>query len=611
MDAIARQLTKAQRALDAGGIDRAIAIARELTRKHPLAAEPLHFLGRTYCIASKPPAALPYLRRAVIAAPDDPACRQTLARALAELGLIDEAVAAAREAVELECRHGHASTDGQLLLGRLYCRVGRLADAENCFALAVATLPSDLPPSDPQRREIADEFALQAAAAYNNLANVRVELGRHEEAVEGYRRAIGRAPRFADAWTNLAAALLAVGRIDEAVESARRAASLAPRQTAAWLTLGNALSEQGRWTESRRAFDALLSIEPLSLAARYNRSLARLALGEWSAWDDYRLRHAVEPTVRDATGLPSWRGESLAGKTILVRREQGIGTQIMFSGYLPAVANLAEKVLVECDSRLRPLFDRAMPGIDFAPSDEIVAICPDANAGDCGVSVRRQTARPEVEVAIGDLPGLVRRADTVGDWTDGVSPPRLAPDVELTRKWRERLARTDSGLCVGISWRGGGTATARQKRSTKLDQWSPVLGVGGVHFVSLQYGDCQGELAAHAQSGGRSLHRWSDFDPRTDLDDLAALVSVLDLVVSIDNSTVHLAGALLAPLWVLLPVASDWRWLIDRDETPWYPTAKLFRRRNDDEGWAALFEEVARQLERMVIRRRAAATRVG
>ncbi len=606
MDAIARQLNKARRVLDAGDIQQAIAIARELTRKHSRDADALHFLGHTYCAAGKPSAALPYLRRAASVSPDDPQYRQTLAHALAEIGLIEEAIAIARQAVDLERQCGRPSADGHMLLGSLHCRSGSLADAEDCFAAALELLVGD-----PLSEETSATIAPQAAAAYNNLANVRAERGRHAEAVGSYLRAIGYVANYADAWTNLAATLMVVGQIDAAADAAQRAVALAPQQVAAWLTLGNALSELGRWTEARRAFDTLLARDPLSLPGRYNRSMARLALGEWSAWDDYRLRHGVEPTVGIVTGLPSWRGESLSGKTVLVRREQGIGTQIMFSGYLPDLANLAGNVHVECDPRLQRLFERTMPGIDFAPTDELFSIRGGSNAEDRSETVQWKIARPEVEVAIGDLPGLLRPANNVGDWTEGVTSPRLVADKGLFRKWRERLSRLGPGMCVGISWRGGGTTTARKKRSTTLDQWSPVFRESGVHFVSLQYGDCRREIAEHVRRGGPTMHSWDDFDPRDDLDDMTALVSALDLVVSIDNSTAHIAGAVGARSWVLLPAAADWRWQLDRGDTPWYPTVELLRLRASTEDWQALFTDVAARLNRLVDRRQNAASRVG
>jgi tetratricopeptide (TPR) repeat protein len=596
MDAVARQLAKAQQALDAGRVDHALAVGRDLVRKHPQAGSPLLFLGQLYCRGGKPSAGLPFLRRAANAAPLDARIRRALAHCLGELGLIEEAVATAAEALALESESTAICVEGNLLLGNLFCRAGRFAEAETSLRQVVETMSA----------QGNGENCRLRAAAHNDLANVLIELGRPAEAIANYREAINCEPHFVDAWANLAAALLRTDFVDEAAHAARRAVALAPRHTAALMTLGSALSEQGRWAEARGAFDTLLAIEPLSHAARYNRSLACLALGEWSAWEDFRLRHIVEPTVTVASGLPRWSGESLSGMSILVRREQGIGTQIMFSGYLPALANVAGKVVVECERRMKTLLARTLPGIEFCDRQELFRVA--AETSDAS-TVEWLKPRPDVETAIGDLPALMRRADTVGEWSQGIASPRLTCDAELIRKWQGRLSRLGGGLCVGVSWRGGGTTASRRKRSTTLDQWSAVFGVPGARFVSLQYGDCDVELAEHADQGGAALHRWSDFNPRDDLEDLAALSAALDLVISVDNSTAHLAGAVGVPLWLLLPRAADWRWLIGRNNSAWYPSAELLR--EGASGWPALLNAVAEKLKRRVAEHNLSAARVG
>jgi len=596
MDALARQLAKAQQALNAGRVDHALAVGRELVRKHPQAAAPLLFLGELYCRGGKQSTGLPFLRRAATAASHDARVRRALACCLGDLGLIEEAIATANEAVARGSADTGPCVEGELLLGNLYCRAGRFAEAEISLRRIVELLAT---------LNVGENRRLRAAA-HNDLANVLVELGRPAEAVVNYRAAITSEPHFADAWANLAATLLRTDFVNEASDAARRAVALAPRHTAALMTLGNTLSEQGHWAEARGAFDTLLAIEPLSRAARYNRSLPCLALGDWSAWEDFRLRHFVEPTIAVASGLPRWSGESLSGKSVLVRREQGIGTQIMFSGYLPELANVAGKVVVECDRRMQTLLARTLPGIEFFPREELFHTVADSSGMNAVQWLKPQS---DVETAIGDLPALVRRADTVREWSQGIAAPRLTCDAELIRKWRSRLSRLGGRLCVGVSWRGGGTTTSRRKRSTTLEQWSVILSVPGVRFVSLQYGDCDAELAEHADQGGVTLHRWSDFNPRDDLDDLAALSATLDLVVSVDNSTAHLAGAAGAPLWLLLPRAADWRWLVGRSDSAWYPSAELFR--EDAGGWPALLNSVAEKLKWRVAEHNHSAARVG
>jgi tetratricopeptide (TPR) repeat protein len=599
MDGITRQLAKAQRALDQGRGVEALALARDLVQKHPRDAAALHFLGRIYCLADNAKLALPFLRRAVAAAPHDAAIALSLAQALAQCGLVGEAFHVASAAERQHQEPDRATTDGQMLLGNLLCRERKFVEALTCFVQAREILSAAA-----RNKSASPEFAIQLARTHNDAANALLELNRVPEALIDYRRAIELAPNFAEAWTNLAAALFASGRFEESVEAGQRAVKLSPKISSAWLTLGNALSEQGRWLEAKQAFDALLRLEPLSREARYNRSLAGLALGDWSAWEDYRLRHAVERTVKVATGLPRWSSESVADRTILVRREQGIGTQIMFSGYVSELANLARHVIVECDPRLRTLFARTFPGVTVATTADIFTA---SGNGD----VRWLIAKPDVEVAIGDLPGLLSKADRSADWRNRVLPPRLSPDVERVSKWRARLSRLGSGPRIGISWRGGGTASARQKRSTTLEAWLPVLAVEGAEFVSLQYGEVRDELAAFERHANRSIHRWDDFNPTYDLDDLAALSATLDLVISIDNSTVHLASAVGAPLWVLLPRAADWRWLTNCIDSPWYPSAELFRPQAAADDWSEMFERVRERLQARIRARRLGTAHAG
>jgi hypothetical protein len=197
----------------------------------------------------------------------------------------------------------------------------------------------------------------------------------------------------------------------------------------------------------------------------------------------------------------------------------------------------------------------------------------------------------DVQIAAGSVPRFLRR-------NLGAFPRRqryLAACPRRRARWRERYAQLGHGLKVGISWRGGGTNFTKRRRSTVLEQWRPILAVAGVQFVNLQYGDCSRELAAVKQSLGVTIHHWADADPLADLDDFAAQTAELDLVISIDNSTVHMAGALGVPVWTLLHFAANWRWLLDRDDSPWYASLQLVRQPEFGQ-WAPVFESVSESL---------------
>ncbi len=163
------------------------------------------------------------------------------------------------------------------------------------------------------------------------------------------------------------------------------------------------------------------------------------------------------------------------------------------------------------------------------------------------------------------------------------------------RKWHERFAELGNGLKVGISWRGGRKPGVRRSRSTTLDQWIPVLRTPGVQFINLQYGECRQELATCPEQHGISIHDWDDADPVADLDDFAAQIAALDLVISIDNATVHMSGALGVPVWTLLPFAADYRWMTGTDTSPWYPSMTLFRQ-PEPRDWKTVFDRVVCEL---------------
>jgi ADP-heptose:LPS heptosyltransferase len=170
-------------------------------------------------------------------------------------------------------------------------------------------------------------------------------------------------------------------------------------------------------------------------------------------------------------------------------------------------------------------------------------------------------------------------------------------DSASTEKWRERFATLGEGLKVGISWRGGKDESVRRARSTNFEQWLGLLNTSSAHFVNLQYGATEGELAEANRTTGVRVHHWSDSDPLRDLDDFAAQIAALDLVISVDNSTAHLAGALGKATWALLPFAADWRWLIDRDDSVWYRSVRLFRQERAGD-WRPVFRRVKEALNR-------------
>ena len=260
--------------------------------------------------------------------------------------------------------------------------------------------------------------------------------------------------------------------------------------------------------------------------------------------------------------------------------EQGIGDQVMFASCLPDLLSRvgAESGFVECDPRLVPLFARSFP--------QIAAIARPADP-----AVLPPVAPCDTAEYLGTLPKYLRRRIDEFPQAAGY----LRPNPELVAKWRASLARFGGALKVGISWHGGKDAETRRRRSIPLDLWAPLFQVPGVQFVNVQYGWAAAEAIGVQDRFGIRLDNGSDCNALRDLDDFAAKMAALDLVISVDNSTAHLAAAIGRPVWTLLPFAADWRWMLDRETTPWYPTMRLLRCRSAD-NWTELVQRTARLL---------------
>jgi hypothetical protein len=278
----------------------------------------------------------------------------------------------------------------------------------------------------------------------------------------------------------------------------------------------------------------------------------------------------------------NWCGERLAGKSVLVYGEQGVGDEVMFAANFPMLVEQAERVVISCDSRLVPLFQRSFPRA-YCLAHETLAKS----------EVAAMNGAVDFQIAAGSVPQYVRSELEASS----ASERYLTADPEKRAAWQQRLAALGPGLRVGISWRGGSGTAETLRRSTSIADWQRVLQVNEVQFINLQYGVSRDELAELGSLAGREIHHWPESEGLVDLDSFAALVSQLDLVISIDNTTAHIAGALGVQAWVLLsfPSSSYWRWLHEGERSAWYRNAFLFRKTRS-ESWQRIMDEVAVKL---------------
>ncbi|MBK6851617.1 MAG: tetratricopeptide repeat protein [Burkholderiales bacterium] len=346
------------------------------------------------------------------------------------------------------------------------------------------------------------------------------------------------------------------------------------------LNLGSAYQSCGRRDEAYQAFNRVLHEHPTDATARWYVCQLDLQLCRWEAgWRNYPSRFQAGATPYRPAVFKSWSGQIAKNDVLLVSSDEGLGDEIMYASCFADAATRVGHLVLECDPRLSALFRRSFP--------------------ECTVvgTMREEHSRwldgvraPNWQIPSGQLPEIFRRSDSAFPFHHGY----LKPDPHRTAIWKSLLTeRLGQGLKVGISWRGGSVKTRMRARSLPAASWGEILSVPGVKFVNLQYGDYTQELAAINYLHGNCVH---DFHlDNADYDDTAALVSALDLVVTVCTAVVHLAGALGQPVWILAPLSPGWRYTAERSTMPWYPSSRIFRQHTWGD-WSAPCQELSAAL---------------
>ena len=457
-----------------------------------------------------------------------------------------------------------------------------------------------------------------SAVAHTNLGVILREAGRPLEALEHTRRAYELRPKEEGSVKNLVLTLVEADRCEEALsvasaafasdpggyetnlalgfahyklhEPARAleyfeaAGRIRPDDAELYYNRGLALQDLGHLARAFEDYERAIARQPQYPLALFHRALARLLTGDFGAgWDDYEARRmGVYDFPKRASSLPQWDGLPLTGRTLLVHSEQGLGDEIMFASMLPEVIAAAGHCVVECDPRLLALFRRSFPAATVFAAQQ-----------DRGLPEDIASRHIDVEVAAGSLPRFLRRRVTDFPSHDGY----LRADPQRVSHWRERLLQLGPGPKVGISWSGGVRKTRRPLRSIPLERWLPILGVKGARFVSLQYTrEAAAEAAEFGRQHGVTIEHWQE--AIDDYDETAALVSALDLVVSVCTAVIHLGGALGRPVWVMAPRVPEWRYGFSGDKMPWYPSVRILRQSVFGE-WEPVISTVAAELEHL------------
>jgi tetratricopeptide (TPR) repeat protein len=397
------------------------------------------------------------------------------------------------------------------------------------------------------------------AEAHSNRGNALQALNRYDEALASYDRALALRPDFAEALCNLGAALQALKRYDEALASYDRALAIRPDYADALSNRGLVLRQLMRFDEALASFEGAIAVSPDYAEAHFGEAEVRLLLGDFGrGWEDYEWRSKAA-YLRNSTRSftqPLWLGQSeIAGKTILIHAEQGFGDTVQFCRYVPLLAERGARVILQVREPLRELMN------GLAGTTQVLSMgsaLPDFDL-QCPLLSLPLAFKTRLATIPSAVPYLRAAAQKVTEWE-----ARLGP------KHRPR---------IGLAWSGRTETREQSYRSISLSALLPLLDIEAT-FVSLQ--------KAVLPQDAPVLNARSDIlhfgDEIMDFSDTAALISHLDLVISIDTAVAHLAGALAKPVWVMLLFTPDWRWLLDRADSPWYPTARLFRQ-DDTQAW--------------------------
>jgi tetratricopeptide (TPR) repeat protein len=525
-------------------------LCRQILESEPYHEEALQLLGIVAAQLGKKDLAVECFSRIVALKPNQAQAHFNLGVAFLAQARTREAIASFRQAI----LHNADFAEAHYNLGITLAELGLTDEAVASYEQVLRLRP---------------DFA----EAHNNLGVALAAQGRLDEAVACYRHAVHLNADYADAYTNLAQALRVHGKLEEVVNPLQQVVRLQSNSAGARNDLGLAYAVLGQPEEALAAFESALSLEPDSAPAHVNRGQALLLLGRLSeGWQENEWRIRCDDYPETLLPLPHWDGSDLTGKTIVLYGEQGLGDTLQFIRYAPLVKARGGMVVAACPALLLPIL-AGCPGVD-----RLVLKGPGA------------AEAAYVQALLPSLPAIFKTTlDTIP-----AEVPYLFADPVRVEFWREKLAQVP-GFKVGILWQGSAAHPRDRWRSAPVAEFAPLARVAGVRLLSLQMDQGREQLAA--LDGLSEVIDLSFQLADNPFAETAAVMKNLDLVVTVDTAAAHLAGALGVPVWVALPVANDWRWLQGREDSPWYPTLRLFRQRQRG-NWQDVFARIAKELSK-------------
>ena len=407
-----------------------------------------------------------------------------------------------------------------------------------------------------------------------NLAAALVLLRQYDEAIDLCKEAIALRSNFGGAYLNMGIALMDVGRFEEAQEAAVLAGQHSPNESEVYFLLNSVNQRRRREDESLAAVQKALKKDPKNPRAHSEMGMLQLMLGNFEqGWPEYNYTYVVSGSAMRRFKKPEWKGEMRPDATLLMHIDQGVGDCIQFMRYLPGVKKRVGRIIMECRENTLPFFAHH-PDIAQVIMHRDDGSLPDDLAFDMHLTTTY-------------LPGMFW--NEMGYATDSV--PYLHAEAERVKRWKKRFA-SDKKFKVGLVWAGNPDYVNDHIRSTHLSEFAPLAKVPGVSLYSLQ----KGPPAAEAATPPSGMKIVDLADELTDFYETEAALAHLDLVISVDTSVAHLAGAMNRPVWAMLPFVYEWRWMRNRTDTPWYPSMRLFRQETYGD-WESLLQTTANALK--------------
>lgn len=608
--AILESLNLAVTYVNAGRLPEAERLCREVLQTDPTQHHAWHLLGLIATQVGKYDVAVNLISKAIAISPDFSDAYYNLGNAFKGLNKLDEAKENYQKVLALK----PDDLEALYSLGIILNEQGFPEEAAASYGKALALKPdyaeahNNLGVTLLQLKKWDEAIAsykraLDAspdyAEAHNNLGIALRVQERVEEAAASFKNAIALDPGYAEALSNLGMTLLQLSKLEEAVASIQKAIEANPDDADAHNNLGIVRKEQGHRDEAAACYRKALSIKPDHAKAHWNLAAYYLEQQDLTkGWQEYEwgLKPGGVRSQAQSLTVPVWNGEPIQGKDILVYAEQGVGDEVLFSTCIPdLVARSPKGLFLECDPRLQPLFARSFPTVVVCGKNRGQSLLPmetDAPLDVQGLSWIGNTASLDYALPIGSLPKFFRSQPEDFPRRDAV----LFADPEKQGALRTRYTqRWPQKRLVGLSWRSTNKGTGPD-RSLSLECLAPILSHQDYQFINLQYGDVEQEISDFKAQTGIDIFLDDEIDSLADLDGFAAQIAALDLVITIDNSTAHIAGALGVPTWALLPTNANWRWCLESaGNSLWYSCVKTYRqqRRGD---WCGVIEQVSGDL---------------